>query len=66
MDTAGLVEYRYPVVMEGLAGAPVGEVAARCGTSRQSLHTRRERFEQEGRPGLVDRSRRPHTSPHQL
>lgn len=66
MDAQALVEYRYRAVLEVLGGSPIGEVAARYGTSRQSLHTWRRRFEQEGMPGLADRSRRPRSSPHRL
>jgi len=61
-----LVEYRYRAVCEVLGGSPIGEVAARYGTSRQSLHGWRQRFEQEGRSGLADRSRRPRTSPNRV
>ncbi|MFD8376065.1 helix-turn-helix domain-containing protein [Streptomyces sp. NPDC059688] len=49
-----------------LGGSPIGEVAARYGTSRQTLHGWRRRFEQEGMPGLLDRSRRPWNSPTRL
>ncbi|WGD44811.1 IS481 family transposase [Streptomyces cathayae] len=49
-----------------LGGSPTGEVAARYGASRQTLHSRRRRFEQEGMPGLLDRSRRPRNSPTRL
>ncbi|MGW6425052.1 IS481 family transposase [Nocardia sp. NPDC055053] len=55
-----------PAVCEVLGGSPIGEVAARYGTSRQSLDTWRKRFRQEGLPGLADRSRRPRTSPTRL
>lgn len=58
----GLVEYRYWAVCEVLVGSPIGEVAARYGTSRQSVHAWRARFRQEGLSGLADRSRRPHYS----
>ncbi|WP_235946694.1 helix-turn-helix domain-containing protein [Nocardia terrae] len=58
-----MVEYRYRAVCEVLGGSPIGEVAARFGTSRQSLDTWRNRFRQEGIAGLADRSRRPRTSP---
>jgi transposase InsO family protein len=61
-----LVEYRYRAVCEVLGGSPIGEVAARFGTSRQSLHGWRQRFEQEGMSGLADRSRRPRTSPNRV
>jgi transposase InsO family protein len=66
VDREALAEYRYRAVLEVLSGAGIGEVAARYGTSRQSLHTWRQRFQEEGRPGLFDRSRRPHHSPQRL
>jgi len=66
VDAQALVEYRYRAVREVLGGSPIGEVAARYGTSRQSLHGWRRRFEQEGMPGLSDRSRRPRSSPRRL
>jgi hypothetical protein len=49
-----------------LGGLPVGEVAERYGTTRQSLHAWRKRFEVEGMPGLTDRSRRLKTTPSQV
>jgi transposase InsO family protein len=66
VDQQALVEYRYRAVCEVLGGSPIGEVAARYGTSRQSVHAWRQRFQQQGMPGLADRSRRPHTSPTRL
>lgn len=66
MEPETLVEYRYRAVCEVLGGSPIGEVAARCGTSPQSLRTWRQRFQQEGMSGLVDRSRRPRTSPNRV
>jgi len=66
VDREALAEYRYRAVLEVLSGAAIGEVAARYGTSRQSLHTWRQRFQDEGRLGLLDRSRRPHHSPQRL
>jgi transposase-like protein len=66
VDQETLAEYRYRAVCEVLGGSPIGEVAARYGTSRQSLHTWRQRFQQEGMPGLADRSRRPRTSPNRI
>ena len=38
MEPEALVEYLYRAVCEVLGGSPIGEVAARYGTSRQSLH----------------------------
>ena len=66
MDQQALAEYRYRAVREVLGGSPIGEVAERYGTTRQSLHSWRKRFEAEGMPGLVDRSRRPRTSPSRV
>ncbi|RBM18280.1 IS481 family transposase [Streptomyces sp. PT12] len=66
VDVQQLAEYRYRAVREVLGGSPIGEVAARYGTSRQTLHSWRRRFEQEGMPGLLDRSRRPRNSPTRL
>ncbi|MFF9732643.1 helix-turn-helix domain-containing protein [Streptomyces albidoflavus] len=66
MDVQQLAEYRYRAVREVLVGSAIGEVAARYGTSRQTLHSWRRRFEQEGMPGLLDRSRRPRNSPTRL
>lgn len=63
MQPEELQEYPYRAVREVLAGSPIGEVAERYGTSRQSLHMGQKRFEQEGMPGPADRSRRPKTSP---
>jgi transposase InsO family protein len=66
VDQQALAEYRYRAVREVLGGSPIGEVAERYGTSRQSLHAWRHRFQQEGMPGLADRSRRPQSSPSRL
>ncbi|MDX3246469.1 helix-turn-helix domain-containing protein [Streptomyces sp. ME18-1-4] len=63
MDIQQLAEYRYRAVREVLGGSAIGEVAARYGTSRQTLHSWRRRFEQEGMPGLLDRSARRGTDP---
>ncbi|MFI8927685.1 transposase [Streptomyces sp. NPDC053474] len=46
MDQQQLTEYRYRAVREVLGGSPIGEVAARYGMSRQTLHTWRRRFDQ--------------------
>ncbi|MEU7631827.1 IS481 family transposase [Nocardia sp. NPDC049220] len=66
MDQQAMAEYRYRAVCEVFGGSPIGEVAARYGTTRQSIDSWRRRFKQEGMAGLVDRSRRPHTSPTKL
>jgi transposase len=66
VDQQALAEYRYRAVREVLGGSLIGEVAARYGTSRQSVDAWRHRFAQEGLPGLADRSRRPRSSPGRL
>ncbi|WP_438306147.1 helix-turn-helix domain-containing protein [Streptomyces sp. HUAS TT11] len=53
MEVQQLAEYRNRAVREVLGGFPIGDVAARYGTSRQT-------------PGLLDRSRRPWNSPTRL
>ena len=65
MDQQALAEYRYRAVCEVLGGSPIGEVAVRYGTTRQSLDSWRARFKQEGMAGLADRSRRAAYQPDQ-
>jgi len=61
-----VVEQRYRAVLEVRAGVPVTEVAARFGVSRQSVHAWVRRYEAAGLGGLMDRSRRPESCPHQV
>ena len=61
-----VVEQRYQAVLAVLAGASVSETAVRIGVSRQSLHSWLRRYRESGLSGLVDRSRRPKSSPSQL
>ena len=61
-----VVEQRYRAVLEASSGVPVSEVAARFGVSRQSVHAWIRRYEQGGLGGLMDRSRRPESCPHQV
>jgi transposase InsO family protein len=65
-DRAWRVEHRYRAVLEVLEGAPVTQVARQYGASRQSVHNWLRRFQAEGVDGLVERSRRPNTSPTRL
>jgi transposase InsO family protein len=60
-----LVEQRYQAVLAVRAGDRVGDVAAKVGVSRQSVHAWLRRYEEDGLAGLQDRSRRPDTCPHQ-
>ncbi len=62
-----VVEQRYRAVLDAAAGVPVTEVAERYGVSRQSVHAWIRRYEQGGGlGGLMDRSRRPESCPHQV
>ena len=49
-----------------LAGAPVAEVALRYGVARQTVHTWLRRYGRDGLAGLVDRSSKPQSCPHQM
>jgi transposase InsO family protein len=51
------------VISDGLA---VSQVAGKVGVSRQTLHTWLARYEAQGLEGLVDRSHRPVSCPHQM
>jgi transposase len=61
-----VVEQRYRAVLDVRAGVPVTEVAGRVGVSRQSVHAWVRRYEVGGLAGLMDRSRRPESCPHQV
>jgi transposase InsO family protein len=60
-----VVEQRYRAVIAVLDGARVSEVAAEVGVSRQSVSSWLARYREAGLAGLVDRSRRPRSSPNQ-
>src|SRR3954454_13470863 len=51
------------VIADGLA---VTQAAEKVGVSRQALHAWLGRYEAEGLEGLVDRSHRPVSCPHQM
>ena len=62
-----VAEQRYQAVLAVLAdGRTVTEVAGQWKVSRQTLHEWLTRYEAEGLEGLVDRSHRPRSCPHQL
>ena len=61
----GVVEQRYQAVLEVLYGATVTEVARRYGVTRQTVHLWLRRYGREGMQGLVDRSSKPLSCPHQ-
>jgi transposase InsO family protein len=63
----GLVELRYRAVLEVLNdGASVTDVARRYGVGRQTVHKWLKRYASEGLGGLIDKSSRPDTCPHQM
>lgn len=47
-------------------GYAMAELCVRFGISRKTGYKWRARYDAEGRPGLRDRSRRPHTSPQRI
>ena len=63
----GLVEQRYQAVREVLDhGASVTDVARRNGVSRQAVHEWLRKYANHGLAGLVDRSPKPQSCPHQM
>ncbi len=56
---------RLVLVDRVLAGRPAAHVAAEMGISRATAYKWLARYRTEGTAGLVDRSSRPRTSPHQ-
>jgi transposase InsO family protein len=61
-----VVEQRYRAVLAVEAGATVSEVARQVGVSRQTVHAWVARYARDGLGGLVDRSKRPASCPHQV
>ena len=63
----GLVEQRYAAVLEVIRdGVAVTEVAVRYGVTRQTVHRWLRRYAAKGLAGLVDKSARPDSCPHQM
>lgn len=61
----GVVEQRYQAELEVLGGASVIGVARRYGVARQTVHGWLRRYADQGLAGLVDRSSKPVSCPHQ-
>ena len=62
-----MAEQRYQAVLAVISdGLSVSQAAAKVGVSRQTLHSWLARYEAEGLEGLVDRSHRPASCPHQM
>src|SRR6202034_1670752 len=61
-----LVEQRLKAVQEVLDGATVTDVARRNGVTRQTVHTWLRRYANHGIAGLVDKTSKPESCPHQM
>ncbi len=62
-----MAEQRYAAVLAVIAdGLSVSQVAEKVGVSRQTVHSWLARYEAQGLEGLVDRSHRPVSCPHQM
>ena len=61
-----VVEQRYRAVLAVGRGEPKIVVAAQFGVSRQTLHTWLIRYARDGLAGLIDRTHRPPSCPHQV
>ena len=62
-----MAEQRYQAVLAVISdGLSVSQVAEKVGVSRQTLHSWLARYEAQGLEGLVDRSHRPASCPHQM
>jgi transposase InsO family protein len=67
MRELSVAEQRYQAVLAVISdGLSVSQVAQKVGVSRQTLHSWLARYEAEGLEGLVDRSHRPASCPHQM
>jgi transposase-like protein len=62
-----VAEQRYQAVLAVISdGLSVSQVASKFGVSRQTLHSWLARYEEAGLEGLMDRSHRPASCPHQM
>ncbi|MCA4730659.1 helix-turn-helix domain-containing protein, partial [Mycobacterium avium] len=67
MRELSVAEQRYQAVMAVVGdGLSISQVAEKVGVSRQTLHRWLARYEAAGLEGLVDRSHRPVSCPHQM
>ncbi|MDT5389887.1 MAG: hypothetical protein QOE04_3528 [Mycobacterium sp.] len=67
MRELSVAEQRYQAVLAVISdGLSVSQVAQKCGVSRQTLHSWLARYEEAGLEGLIDRSHRPASCPHQM
>src|ERR1700755_2250151 len=67
MRELSVAEQRYQAVLAVISdGLSVSQVAHKVGVSRQTLHSWLARYEEAGLEGLIDRSHRPASCPHQM
>src|ERR1700712_3532910 len=67
MRELSVAEQRYQAVLAVISdGLSVSQVAQKVGVSRQTVHSWLARYEAQGLEGLVDRSHRPESCPHQM
>src|ERR1700730_5545232 len=67
MRELSVAEQRYLAVLAVISdGLSISQVASKVGVSRQTLHSWLARYEAQGLEGLVDRSHRPVSCPHQM
>jgi transposase InsO family protein len=67
MRELSVAEQRYQAVLAVISdGLSISQVASKVGVSRQTLHAWLARYEAEGLEGLVNRSHRPVSCPHQM
>jgi transposase len=67
MRELSVAEQRYQAVLAVIGdGLSISQVASKCGVSRQTLHSWLARYEEAGLEGLIDRSHRPASCPHQM
>src|SRR5580693_508511 len=67
MRELNVAEQRYQTVLAVISdGLSISQVAEKVGVSRQTVHAWLARYEAQGLEGLVDRSHRPASCPHQM
>src|SRR5580704_3114827 len=67
MRELSVAEQRYQAVLAVISdGLSISQVASKVGVSRQTLHAWLARYEAHGLEGVVDRSHRPVSCPHQM
>ena len=66
LETSSMEQREHFIADERRGLYPRTELCARYGISRKTGYKWLDRFEEEGRRGLADRSRAPHHCPHRI